>query len=500
MIPGSFIPSGGSAIFSKGKGIRNFVGSMQFQVFLALVLFGVISNVISISAIISSNYEHAMETRVSSLNSYGQVLANSLSAAGLLKNDGSSPEVDRIDTQISLITDIYEGRVLIIDAGLRIVRDTYHLEEGKTIISEDVIRGLSGVSSTNVNKDTRLVELVLPVPKSGEPDVVEGVMVMSFSVKDIFDLQDSLWNQGEVYLLIFFLLLVAIAFVVTYQLTKPIKRVTESIQGVTEGYYQEDLPLRGYTELRQLSDSFNHMVRRLRSLEESRQNFVSNVSHELKTPITSMKVLSDSLLAQPDAPVEIYRDFMVDISQEIERENNIINDLLAMVKTDQITAAPDLHISVVNLNDLLEQTIKRLQPIAEMQGIEMIYESFRQVEAEVDEVKMSMAFSNLIENAIKYNRQDGWVRIGLNADHQYFYVKVEDSGIGIPLEEQDHIFERFYRVDQARARETGGTGLGLAITKNIILIHHGNLKLYSRPGEGSTFTMRIPLHYIERTR
>lgn len=126
----------------------------------------------------------------------------------------------------------------------------------------------------------------------------------------------------------------------------------------------------------------------------------------------------------------------------------------------------------------------------------MIYESFRPVVAEVDEVKLSLAISNLIENAIKYNVEDGWVRVSLNADHKYFFIKVSDSGIGIPETAQDSIFERFYRVDKARSRETGGTGLGLAITKNVIQMHRGAIKVYSKEGEGTTFNVRIPLNYV----
>ena len=125
-----------------------------------------------------------------------------------------------------------------------------------------------------------------------------------------------------------------------------------------------------------------------------------------------------------------------------------------------------------------------------------MFESFRPVIAEIDEVKLTLAFSNLVENAIKYNIESGWVRVSLNADHKFFYVKVSDSGIGIPDDVQDRVFERFYRVDKARSRETGGTGLGLSITKNAILMHKGVIKLYSKENEGTTFTVRIPLTYI----
>ena len=241
--------------------------------------------------------------------------------------------------------------------------------------------------------------------------------------------------------------------------------------------------------------AFNKMFERIKKSDESRQEFVSNVSHELKTPITSIKVLADSLVMQEDVPVELYREFMTDIVQEIDRENDIINDLLTMVKLERKTE--ELNISQVNINELLELILKRLRPIAAKQNIELVYESFRPVLAEIDEAKMTNAISNLVENAIKYNVMDGWVRVSLNSDLKYFYVKVADSGIGIPEESQDKIFDRFYRVDKTRSRETGGTGLGLAITKNIVVMHQGAIRVYSKENEGTTFSIRIPLTYVK---
>ena len=134
--------------------------------------------------------------------------------------------------------------------------------------------------------------------------------------------------------------------------------------------------------------------------------------------------------------------------------------------------------------------------IRDRRNIELTLESMREVVADADEVKFSLALSNLVENAIKYNKEEGWVHVSLDADHKFCYIKVSDSGIGIPEEFQSRIFERFYRVDKARSRETGGTGLGLAITRNIIQMHQGAIKVKSKEGEGTTFTVRIPLTYI----
>lgn len=241
-------------------------------------------------------------------------------------------------------------------------------------------------------------------------------------------------------------------------------------------------------------DAFNDLMGRMKVLDDSRQEFVANVSHELKTPIASMKVLADSLLAQNDVPTELYREFLEDIAAEIDRENKIITDLLALVKMDKTVS--DMNISVVNINDLTELILKRLRPIARKQDVEVVFESHRVVEAEVDEVKLTLVITNLVENAIKYNRKQGWVKVILDADHQFFTMEICDSGIGIPEDSLDHIYERFYRVDKSHSREIGGTGLGLAITRSAILMHRGSIRVSSVMGEGTTFSIKIPLTYV----
>lgn len=232
----------------------------------------------------------------------------------------------------------------------------------------------------------------------------------------------------------------------------------------------------------------------MKVLDDSRQEFVSNVSHELKTPITSIKVLADSLRGQEDVPVELYREFMEDIATEIDRENKIINDLLALIKMDG--TAFTLNISQVDINLLVELIMRRLRPIAIKRDIELVYESIRPVMAAVDEVKITQVITNLIENAIKYNKEHGWVKVTVDADHQFFTVEVADSGIGIPADSVEHIYERFYRVDKSHSREIEGTGLGLSITRSAILMHRGTIKVVSEEGEGTTFTVKIPLTYI----
>ena len=304
-------------------------------------------------------------------------------------------------------------------------------------------------------------------------------------------------NKGNVILLIASLGILLVAFLSGLRMTKPFIRITRSISAATEGYNEDYLHENTYTETMDISDAFNKMSGRMKALDDSRNEFVSNVSHELKTPITSMKVLADSLLSQENVPVELYQEFMGDMSEEIERENKIINDLLSLVKMDKTAnSANTMNIKTENMNELVERILKRLRPIAATRNIEVVYESFRPVTAEVDETKLSLAISNLVENAIKYNKENGWVHVSLNADHKNCYIEVADSGIGIPDEAKEHIFERFYRVDKSHSREIGGTGLGLAIARSAVVMHRGAIKVFSQLGEGTTFTIRIPLTYV----
>ena len=277
------------------------------------------------------------------------------------------------------------------------------------------------------------------------------------------------------------------------RVVRPLHQIAATIENVSAGYSDDVLHVDTFTETKSISEAINKMMGRLKLLDDSREEFVSNVSHELKTPMTSMKVLADSLLEQENLPVEMYQEFMGDIAKEIDRENKIITDLLSLVKMDK--KGQTLNIESININELLEQILKRLKPIAEKKNVEIVMESFRPVTAEIDETKLSLAISNLVENAVKYNHDNGWVHVSLNADHKFFYVKVEDSGIGIPKEDQAHVFERFFRVDKSHSREIGGTGLGLAIARNAVIAHRGAIKVFSEEGEGTTFTVRIPLIY-----
>ena len=427
--------------------------------------------------------------RTAEIQNQCTILCNQLSDANYLT--GETSEILR--SELVQMSNIYNGRVMVIDHDFRIQEDTYDMDKGKTIVSEDVIRCFQGKGTSNYDARNRYIEVTSPILDKGTEKSV-GVMLISVSTDMIVDSVEGLDERILIVCLTIGIVTVILAFSAGFAMVRPFQRISRSIAAVTEGYDADYLHEQTYTETMLISDAFNKMLGRMKVLDDSRNEFVSNVSHELKTPLTSTKVLADSLLIQEDVPAELYKEFMGDLSEEIERENKIINDLLSLVKMDK--TANTLNIKSENMNVLIEKILKRLRPIAATRNIELVLESFRPVTAEVDEVKISLALTNLVENGIKYNKDDGWVHVSLNADHKNCYIEVADSGIGIPESAIEHVFERFYRVDKSHSREIGGTGLGLAIARSAVVMHRGAVRVYSQVGEGTTFTVRIPLTYV----
>lgn len=482
---------------SKIKPLRSFL----VRIFIIIVLVGSLPSLFIRYGILSTYTDRAISLRISDVQTQGRILANHLVTYNYLQD--STSEV--INAELSQLAEVYNGRVLIVDQNFKVIKDTYGISVGKIMISEEIIKCFNGENTTNYDEKNQYIEMTIPIVVSVEQtnqegqsvstSVVQGVLLISVSTEST-QMTLRLLNRNAVLIeLALFILIVGIAGGIAYLVTRPFHHVTSEIQKLQAGHYNDKISVPEYWETERISDAFNELYARIRVLDESRDEFVSNVSHELKTPMTSMKVLADSLLMQENVPAELYREFMVDIADEIDRENKIINDLLSLVKMDKTKA--DLNISSTDIKALLELILKRLRPIAIKRDVELTLECIRPVTAEVDEVKLTLAISNLVENAIKYNNEHGWVKVLLDADHQYFTVEVSDSGIGIPEESMDHIYERFYRVDKSHSREIGGTGLGLAITKSAILMHRGTIKASSTVGEGTTFLVRIPLTYVK---
>lgn len=385
------------------------------------------------------------------------------------------------------------ARVMIVDTDYRVAYDSFRLLKDTYIMNNDIYEIMKGDRDERLVREQSYIEYMFPVVN--REGYIDDVAVIAVSLESMENERGYLSYRANILICIFMVIGVLTAFFISYMAVRDTRKIKSQLVNMKDGFLGQISSDGLWREAGSVVDNMNGIFAKSQLLEESRQEFVSNVSHELKTPITSMKVLSESILMQDNVPVEMYREFMNDIVLEIDREAQIISDLLTLVKTDK--GSDSLNIERVDINELMEVILKRLTPLAEKRSIEITFESFREVEADIDKVKFTLAISNLIENGIKYNVDGGWIRVSLNATHKNLYIKVADSGVGIPEDCVEHIFERFYRVDKARSRDTGGTGLGLAISKNIIVMHKGIINVYSEPGKGTTFTVRVPMNYVK---
>lgn len=477
-----------------GTKIRETLGSMHLRIFLLLFAFGMIPCTVIRYGMVSYYRSTALSVRQDEVTTQLRALATDLAGADYFHDTTSV----QLRSELQDFSNFYDGRVLVINDQLEVISDTYDMARGKLIVSEDVVNCLRGDSTSpeaQVNLRGGFLEIVMPVV-SDEGKTL-GVVLASVSTASISSVLEAIDFRGGLMEIIAGVICFALALLLTPLIMRPFRRVYDQMCAVRDEYSTSPLQESSCTETRQFTQAFNAIQSRFNALNESRQEFVSNVSHELKTPMTSMKVLADALLAEKDAPVGMYRDFMEDINSEIDRENRIISELLTLVKTDRREVS--LNVTKVDVGEMMEKIMKRVRPIARERNIGMTLICEREVMAEIDEDKCIMAITNLVENAVKYNRDDGKVVVTVDADHKDFQIKVADNGVGIPDDAKERVFDRFYRVDKSRSREVGGTGLGLSITRSMIVLHHGKIEVSDNEGGGTVFTVTIPLSYIPET-
>ena len=318
-----------------------------------------------------------------------------------------------------------------------------------------------------------------------------GVLVYISQVQEIYE------SLRDIQLRILFSLIVVAAIVMVVNMfvlrtiTRPISELNEGISRMSRGDFSARVNVRGKNEFAGLAQAFNSMSERLEHLDNSRNQFVSNASHELKTPLSTMKIMIESLLYQDPIDPVAAKEFLGDVNAEIDRLNHIVSDLLTLVNMD--SGAMKLKLEELDCSALLQSQAKRLAPLARENGIELECTAGAPLKINGDASKLEQVIYNVIDNAIKYTPRGGEVHCSLTRSSRMAVIKIADTGEGIPAEDLPHIFDRFYRVDKARSRATGGTGLGLSIVKQIVLAHGGDITPESTLGKGTTFTIQLPL-------
>jgi len=272
-------------------------------------------------------------------------------------------------------------------------------------------------------------------------------------------------------------------------LTRRLMAMLAAIRIVGRGDYSYKLRVKGGDELAELGQAFNKLTDRLQQAEEMRQRFVSDASHELKTPLASIRLLSDSVVQNDDMDEGTIREFVEDIGQEAERLSRTTEKLLQLARLDD---APETELVLVNVAEVVERAGHMLKPLAQGRQVEMVFELQADCQILATEDDVYQIVFNLAENGIKYNKEGGMLRVCLDRMDHCVRLIVEDTGIGIPEVDMPHIFDRFYRVDKARSQDQGSSGLGLSIVRDTVIRHDGDVQVEARDGGGVRFTVTFP--------
>lgn len=442
---------------------------------------------VSTGIIFDTMDQYFVEERKKELLSQANVISGHITVSGYLYDESAQDDFEDDIEQTSIQGDF---RIIVTDAMGVVVADSNKTEVGKILLIPEIVEAIDSNDVARL-KENNVIYAAVSVRNLATEKV--GAVLISADASDIPETIDSIRQKVYTLMAVMLFAVIIAALFISHNITKPIGEMLTVIRKMSDGHLDKrvDYNTHSKNEIAQLAMAYNNMADKLEKVEQTRQTFVSNVSHELKTPLSSIKVLSESILLENEVPKEMYVEFMQDINNEVDRLTVIINDLLTLVKLDQKEIP--INFEETDINALLEEIVKRLTPIAAKKNITVKLNNVKSVMAEVDKVKFTLAISNLVDNGIKYNSDGGEVNITVDADHQNMFITVADTGIGIAEESIGKIFERFYRVDNARDRETGGTGLGLSITHSTILMHNGSIRVNSKENEGTTFVVRIPL-------
>lgn len=402
------------------------------------------------------------------------------------------PELSQEDltATVDALEELQTTRTVVTDAHGYALYDSLETgnAEKKLLLFPEVIRALEGNDVFYSRYEGQAMESRLAVPLVRHGEVLGAVYLMEYSTEQgilIHALQTNIMRISIV--LEAGIVLAALFFSSAF--SRKVRRILNSVRHMRDGDYSQQISIRGNDELTQMAREFNKLADRLESSEERRRQFVSDASHELKTPLASIKLLSDSIL-QNEMDPETEREFIGDIGREADRLGRLTQKLLTLTKLDS-SITPELEI--LDGKEIVKKVARMLRPLAKLRGIQLDFTcqegcSLRMVEDDLYQIVF-----NLTENAIKYNRDRGWIGLFLLKKDKEIILRVEDSGVGIPEEAREHVFDRFYRVDKARSRAAGGSGLGLSIVYDMVKRNQGSITVEPREKGGTVFTVYFPM-------
>ena len=435
----------------------------------------------------SNTRELMFQAKYASMQDKIQVIASSFETADTLS-------AETVDQVISVLGDINVSRLLITDGEAKVLYDSSVRQNavGQYALLEAVVQALGGSDVFHCAYHAGALQSFAAVPIMSRATPIGCVYVMDFDAEqgEIIENLERNILRGSWILLGGIVACSAIFSVVS---SKRMRKILMSMRLVREGEYSHKIQMRGDDEYTTLATEFNKLTDRLQESEATQRQFVSDASHELKTPLASIKLLSDSIL-QNDMDADTMREFVSDIGNESDRLTRMTQKLLTLSKADAQTTCEH---EVVDLGETVRRVFRMLVPLADRTQIHLTASLDRGCYVLSMEDDAYQIIFNLVENGIKYNHAGGSVHVTVRHTQDEAELLVEDTGMGIPQDAIEHIFERFYRVDKARSRQAGGSGLGLSIVHELVERNFGTIEVSSKEGEGTKFTVRMPYFELE---
>ena len=424
-----------------------------------------------------------------SVQNQASVVSSALSSLGTLSGD----EVEQVMNQLDVSG---LNRLIVTDEAGLILYDTTENEDsvGRYALLMETAQALQGkdVFRSDYTEDAFRSRAAVPVVYRGQ--LIGCVYVYEYD-SDQAALLEGLKQNLTKLSIAFVVAAFVVSLLVSASLTRKTSKLLQGIQSTEGGTLAQKVELKGHDELNALAEEFNDMTDRLSRNEEVRRRFVSDASHELKTPLAAIRLLTDSILQTEDIDNATMREFVGDIGEEAERLTRITEKLLALTRLD---GGGETEMTRVELRDTIEKVLNMLRPLAAGRDITLDtnIEAPGRMLANADDL-YQIVF-NLAENGVKYNVPHGRVLLTLREEKNQVILLVEDTGIGIPEAEREKIFDRFYRVDKARSRAAGGTGLGLSIVRDMVRKYGGTIENGPRPEGGSWFRVTFPGEVTEQ--
>ena len=458
--------------------------SLQFKFSLSyiLIIFGVLALLNTYPLLVSQNLVFRSKTTAIA----GSVKVIESALAGL---DHLTEENVRQALTVAEETGV--SRVLVTDTSGRILYDSRQTgsDVGLYAFYTEIVEALRGNVASYCSYDGEAFLSRGASPVVYHNQTIGAIYAYEYDTQQA-ELFKSLQSNLAKFSLLIAVLVVALSLVLSRVFAGRISELLQAIRQVREGAYGHRATVKGSDEIAQLTAEFNSLTDRLQTTENARRRFVSDASHELKTPLAGIRLLTDSILQSPDIDAATVREFVGDIGQEAQRLSRITEDLLRLTRLDSGHTA---QAETVEIQPVLQRVVRMLQPVAQEKKIHLTYSVEQPAAVTATEDDIHQILYNLMENGIKYTASEGFVHTSVAVEDQQAVIRVEDNGVGIPEEDLEHIFERFYRVDKMRSRSMGGTGLGLSIVRDTVERRGGSVTAAHREEQGTVFTVRLPL-------